>query len=414
MSKPLKSPPTGNGAALTRWDGGKNAEPVEPPTPTDPAAGDRHAVVQRTLERYPWARLSDDSGNQLELKLLLDAAGEEGRAWIVSMPDEARLPGPMEADLYVALGQLYNTQVPKEARKDRRVVRTTIGELAAIMGRERGGTTWKAIRASLERLQDVAIRAVRTRAGGAVRAEEERYHLLERIRYTHLRGGEAEATGVEVTLSEGLAESIVKGEYRLLNATAYFALETPTAKRLYRYLDYRRWRGTERQPVFSISLAQLAAELPIDRTSPSHIKRTLDPAHEQLVARGFLAAADYEDRPIAGKKRPQVWVRYTFAESSRVPPSQDGAADPVVVLPVDPREDPDYLRDMVAEILGTLRDEHSVAFYVKVAKALPEEVLRNVLGGVRQAIREGISLEAARKTFTASARARAKAIGVTL
>jgi hypothetical protein len=32
---------------------------------------------------------------------------------MVSMPEQQRLPGPMEADLYVALGQLYNSQVPE-------------------------------------------------------------------------------------------------------------------------------------------------------------------------------------------------------------------------------------------------------------------------------------------------------------
>jgi hypothetical protein len=398
--------------------GGPRASAPANGAPTE--SGDRHAVLQRTLERYPWARLSDDSGNQLELKLLLEAAGENGRAWMVSMPEQQRLPGPMEADLYVALGQLYNSQVPKDARAKQRVIRTTIGELAAITGRERGGTTYKALRAGLERLQDVAIRRVRTRADGQIRADEERFHLFERVKYSHLRNGDTGATGVEVTLSDGLAESIANGEYRLLNATAYFALETPTAKRLYRYLDYRRWRGEDRQPTFSITLAQLAAELPVDRTSPSHIKRTLDPAHAQLVACGFLREAVYEDRPIAGKKRAQIWVRYAFGDTPAdaaaallpgpVPASLAGAAP----KSADSRDDPNYVRDMVAEILGTLRDDHSMAFYVKVVRTLPEELLRHVFGGVRQAIREGLPLEAARKTFTASARAQAKAAGLTL
>jgi hypothetical protein len=261
---------------------------------------------------------------------------------------------------------------------------------------------------------------VRTRADGQIRADEERFHLFERVKYSHLRNGDTGATGVEVTLSDGLAESIANGEYRLLNATAYFALETPTAKRLYRYLDYRRWRGEDRQPTFSHHPRAAAAELPVDRTSPSHIKRTLDPAHAQLVACGFLREAVYEDRPSRGRsaRRSGCGTRSAIRRRTRrplsfpgpVPASLAGAAP----KSADSRDDPNYVRDMVAEILGTLRDDHSMAFYVKVVRTLPEELLRHVFGGVRQAIREGLPLEAARKTFTASARAQAKAAGLTL
>ena len=112
------------------------------------------------------------------------------------------------------------------------------------------------------------------------------------------------------------------------------------------------------------------------------------------------------------KKRPAILVRYEFAtpearEARKLPPGARLAT-------ADARTDPEYVRNMVAEIIGTLRDEHSMGFYVSVVRALPEEVLRNVLGGTRQAIREGLTIELARKTFTASAKARAKAISVPL
>ncbi len=120
-----------------------------------------------------------------------------------------------------------------------------------------------------------------------------------------------------------------------------------------------RWRGDAAQATFALTLAQLAAELPVDRTSPSHIERTLDPAHAQLVACGFLREAMYEDRLVAGKKRAEVWVRYAFADALGAPavgaavgapPARAGDdAPPAPRSPhVDPREDPEYVRDMVA------------------------------------------------------------------
>lgn len=364
------------------------------------------AILERNLERYPWARLSDDKGEQMELKLLLDAAGEDGRAWIVSGADRTRLPGPFDADLYVALCQLYNST----GRPENRTVRVTFRELADLMHRGRGSNVYAAIAGGLHRLAKVSIQAVETWREGDTVAALKTLHLLT-AETRHRRDGEDGGTLAIVRFSEDVAESIAAGNFRLLNAAEYFGLELPTAKRLYRYLDYRRWRGSERLNEFSLPLKQLAEELPVDREAPSHIKRTLDPAHEVLIAEGILASAEYQDVPTPGKKRPTVWVRYTFAIAPPDPPARVRA----VGREAPPAgADPDYLRDMVAEILGTLRDEHSMGFYVQVAKALPEETLRNILGGVRQSIREGLSLEAARKTFTATVKARARAQRITL
>ena len=376
-----------------------------PRTPR-PTPSKREAVLQRTLERYPWARLSDDKGDQLELQLLLDGAGEEGRAWIVTAKDTSRLPGPFDGDIYVALGQLHNAQIPREKRGELRTIQTTFHELATMMGRERGGTTYAAIRAGLERLADVSIRAVQTWREGETIAEERRFHLLEAVTYRHRRDREEGGTVIQVRFAQEVAQSIAEDNIRLLDTARYFALETPTAKRLYRYLDLRRWRGSEQLHELTVPLTELAQHLPIDRSAPSHIRRTLDPAHELLITDRFLASAEYQEVLVPGKKRPVILVRYQFARPGVAVPESTASLPGFAPESVQQR---DYVRDMVAEILGTLRDEHSVGFYVQVVKAMPEEVLRNVLGGVRQAIREGLSLDVARKTFTATVRARAKA-----
>lgn len=404
--KPLKSAVQGNGIDVA-WTDGKNV--AEAP----PRGGDRHAVLERHLERYPWARLSDDRGDQEQLSLLLDAAGEEGRAWTVQAPEGHRLPGPLDADIYVALGALYNSQIPRERRHEERRIHTTLGELAELMGRERGGKTYNGIRTALRRLRNTNIRAVRTFREGDIVAEEREFSIIGELTWKYRRDGDKSRTAVEVEFSRAIAESIARGHFRLLNVAAYFAIETPTARRLYRFLDARRWRGAESFPTYSTRLRDLARDLPIDRAAPSHIRRTLDPAHEQLIAHGFLAAAEYEDRPVPGRRRPDPWVIYTFAPAEPAPAAARHA-QPAVPRHRDPREDPDYVGERVREILALLRDEHSAGFYAKCAKAFDRDALDNLVGGVRQAIREGLSLDLARKTFTATAKARAKATGVKL
>lgn len=71
----------------------------------------------------------------------------------------------------------------------------------------------------------------------------------------------------------------------------------------------------------------------------------------------------------------------------------------------------DDLRELVDACLELLRDTHSTAFYVKCARVLGREPFLNILGGVRQMLSEGATLELARKTFTATARKRAQAMG---
>ena len=421
-------------------------KPPEPPG----TAVQRHAVVERHLEKYPWSRLSDappSDASQLELRLLLDAAGAEGRAWLVSGTQVGRLPGPFEADLYIAICQLYNSQIPRDRRRDQRSVRTTYAELAQLMGRERGGTTYKSIRIALERLKGVEIRSVRTWRTGKHGAREALFNLFASVEYDYGRakptgkaadGGELPVLGITVTFSEELADSLAEGNLRVLDTARYFALETPTAKRLFRFLDQRRWFGDQIQQELLISFAELVERLPIDRSSPSHVKRTLDPAHAGLVANGYLSSAEYEERPVPGRKRKEPWVRYRFADARATPAtavalvqeSASVAEPPAFATSLSasvasalrsassdastPREHPDGLRDLVAEIMGTLRDDHSLPFYVKVAKAMPEEALRNVLGGVRQSIREGVSLDVARKIFTSTVMARARAMKIAL
>lgn len=393
------------------------------------------AIVERNLERYPWARLDEASQHTRQLELLLSAAGEEGKAWIVTAGEEARLPGPADVDVYVALCQLYNERVPRERRVAERHVITTFQELITLMGRERGGNQYAGIRDSLERLADTTVRAVQTWRVGKVIAREERFNILSGVTYEHLRGEEQGGTTVTVFLSEQIAESIAAGNFRLLDTATYVALDTPTSKRLYRYLDQRRWRGAVRSPTLTVPLEELRVRLPISRHSPSHVRRTLDPAHVELITSGYLASATYEERPIPDRKRKELWVTYEFAD--RDVPDRDRPA---------PHVEADHgasghpaLRDQFAVLVGAAGREHrpvsdlvwwvreieratgdakSSGFFKQVVEAFATvpsglESLEFVLRGVE---RDGVGASAKVRgsAFTSRIKARAKELGVVL
>jgi hypothetical protein len=127
----------------------------------------------------------------------------------------------------------------------------------------------------------------------------------------------------------------------------------------------------------------------------------------ELIAAGYLTSAEYEDRPVAGKKRPEVWVGYVFAESERPLPDLPKLEAP---KPAEPKN----VGELVREILELLGDPHSTGFYVQAVKALPEDMLRGLIGGVRESMCDGASVEQCRRFFVIGVKARAKAAGIEL
>ena len=404
--KPLESKPRANGEDAAHANG-----------ETKPRTAVMYAVLERNLERFPWARISGDHGEVDQIELLLDPAGEHGRVWRVRATDARRIPGPMDADVYVAVCALYNSQVPRKRRGDERSVYTTLGELATLMGKDRGGKTYKSISDALMRLRCTEVHAVRTFREKKTAAEKRVFSVLGDVTFGRLRDGDRSPTAVTIELSRTVADSIARRHFRLVNVAEYFAIRTPAARRLYRYLDVRRWRGTQPMPMLELPLRDLAQDLPIDRDAPSHIRRTLDPAHAQLIERCFLAEVRYENRSVPGKKRPDCWVVYRYANpagNGRRSAAGSSAAAAPATAPRDPRADPGYVQHWVGEILALLRDEHSTGFYVRCVRGFATDVLANLVGGVRQAIMEGLPVEVARKTFTAAAKRRARQTGVPL
>jgi hypothetical protein len=77
--------------------------------------------------------------------------------------------------------------------------------------------------------------------------------------------------------------------------------------------------------------------------------------HAELIAAGYLISAEYEDRPVAGKKRPEVWVGYVFAEPE--PPLPD-----LPKLDAPKAAEAKNVGELVREILDLLGDPHSTGF----------------------------------------------------
>lgn len=93
----------------------------------------------------------------------------------------------------------------------------------------------------------------------------------------------------------------------------------PLALGLFRYLDKKRWSKGRPKPAFTIGIRKLC-EQHLQLADTRHIstmKRTLQPAHDDLLSRGFLVSVDYE--PLKDGSGERIIYRFSKAPAKTQP-----------------------------------------------------------------------------------------------
>lgn len=360
-----------------RVQGTPNRVHSTPVNATIPPLQGATARLNRGLERWPWATLD---GEPLER-----IAHPDLGTWRVVVPaGEGRVPGPFESDLWVALHVFWRDA---GSPSDGRVI-LSMRDLLTLMRRPRGGRQYTLVREGLERILGVTIYGVPEKEivakGEAHRGVADRgFHLLDNY-------DARDPARMYVRLNEAACAAM--NEFgRNLDAAFYFSLERPASRRLYRYIEYRSYRPGRVQSL-TIPLHELAVELPLRPVDAPNRKKNLRPAHAELANRGYLSS-------IAYAKQGRAWlVVYELSSPTSVPP--------VLAPTTATAAGDDRVRKRVHELLVLLRDERSTAFYLDVARRLPDAVYDHLVGAVREGLRNGDTLDTARKIFTHTAKRR--------
>src|SRR5262249_19813855 len=106
-----------------------------------------------------------------------------------------------------------------------------------------------------------------------------------------------------VTWAQQFHDSLKKGNLKRLDLDVFFRLSTPTAQRMYRFLDKRFYSS----PVVAMDLVEFACGH-IGLTESDNVailKRRLSPAIPELEGICFLARAEPSER--SRKVKPGVW-----------------------------------------------------------------------------------------------------------
>jgi hypothetical protein len=240
------------------------------------------------------------------------------REWVVTGSDEFGLP--LAPDNDVLLGLLY---LGKGQGLHSPTIHFSRYKLCRIMGWTDKGPNYKRIEEALKRLHGMRIYA------------KNAFWDNERKGYVTLGFGIIDSFALfdssrqssqeslplsSVDLNKYLYQSIKDGYIKSLDISVYFKLKSAITKRLYRYLDKKRYDGKRK---FEINLFALAyVHLGFDDETykySSKIREKLDPAHEELIEVGFLKSAEYQKTADGSSEK----IIYTFGKKAELPEACD-------------------------------------------------------------------------------------------
>lgn len=221
---------------------------------------------------------------------------------------EYLVPHGTDNDVMIGILCLFAAQGFPESN----VVTATANQFLRASGLDVSGRYHRGLQESLMRLSHSNFHIERGwHDGGRFRTVIFR-HLHEIIFDTESAGGPIDhESRITVVLPPVIAESLRRGYLKPLSTSILGELRQPTSRALYRLLDGHRHDltdPTKRLSELQIGLLELGRKSRILDLRPDKIRRVLDPAHKELLATGYLSAANYE-----GRGRNQV-IHYIFEE----------------------------------------------------------------------------------------------------
>lgn len=347
---------------------------------------------EMNMVEWPFAVLATvpESTNVLEYGDTI--IGRDGkplrRTWTVRAGSGFSLPVAGDESVYVTLMELarendFNSPTVHFSRYD----------LCRRLGWPVSGKSYGRIQDALNRLASVTIVAQnafwdnrgKTYANVA-------FHILDEVALATEPGGNSGALPLSyVTWSDVMFRSFQAGNLKSLDVEFFLSLSTPLCRRLFRYLDKKRYGGRR---TFEIGLQKLAFErLGLSRTytTPAQIKRRLDAAHQELVDRGFLAKTEYATMNDGHPK-----VSYHFAQPTLDLPGLDPMAAKLESLGVSPH------------VARDLAEEHDPAFIRLWVESVQRMNIDDRAAYVVKALREGwtVSEKVQKDLFTEEMEAR--------
>jgi hypothetical protein len=251
----------------------------------------------------------------------------------VTLTSSGREGLPTPADEHVVLALLF---VAKHSNNfTDATVHFAPGQLFDIMGWAPNGRSYERLRGVLRRLKSLNLRYENAWWDAAGRAYEEEVAtgIISGYRIARQVSGPRKPGSVPqswVTWTQQFHESLQTGNIKRLDLEVFFRLRSPTAQRMYRFLDKRFYNA----PAVAMDLVEFACgHIGLTETgNVAVLKRRLAAAIQELEDIEFIARAAEEQR--YQKVRPGVWrVHFHAGPLARSPAARQSAEEPLPLPP---------------------------------------------------------------------------------
>ncbi len=275
-------------------------------TPCQPARKFHDGRDEMNLADFPISALqrqqpTDEHGRKLDRleyeASRYDLASRQRVSQRVTLTSSARDGLPTPADEHVILALLYVAKHSHNFREP--VVHFAPGQLFEIMGWAPNGRSYDRLKGVLRRLKGLTIRYENAWWDAAGRGYEEEVAtgIISAYRIARQVSGPRKAgTPLQswVTWTPQFHDSLAHGNLKRLDLDLFFRLRSPTAQRMYRFLDKRFYNS----PRLAMDLLEFACgHIGLSETkNVAVLKRRLAPAIEDLEGVQFLLPAAAPDR----------------------------------------------------------------------------------------------------------------------
>lgn len=308
--------------------------------------------------------------------------------WIVTGSDKYGLPVGSDQDFFLSVMEVWR----KQGFKDRTI---PIGSIYSMLKEMNLPTTkqyYERFKMSLDRFTGLYITTENAfwDKENQCYISKKGFHIFEE--YQIYERFSRKDTSIPLPLgyikvSDFFYESIKKGNLKDLNLSLYIRLSNPLSRRLYRYLDKKKYYGKS----FTMNVRKLAGKLglaspAIEKYRPAKLRQLLTPPLESLIKEDFLERYSFDP----GKEGEKLKVIFT----------QSGETQQRVLSQGGESQSDDETLYIIDEILRFTGDEHSRGYYIKILRKLKKEKVYAILSESRQADREGKIKTTRAKYFT--------------
>ena len=232
---------------------------------------------------------------------------------IVTGSDEFGLPEYASEELLIALFH-------KASREDfgSRSVTAVPYELLQLMDWGTDGRAYQRLRRALDQLAGVYISTNALWNAEAGTFTKAGFHILDDYEFTE--DPDTGRTTLSVNWNEKLFSIFRQNRFKRLDTGFFYALPSPVAKRLYRWLD-KHLRSRDRVEIDVMHLAHVKLEVSRSKKFVSAVMQVLQPALEELAARGYCTWSLEDSQTESGKK-------LVFRRAQPLPGRSSGGAAP--------------------------------------------------------------------------------------